>query len=122
MPRLPEIISFTMPTGRPRISARSVCVHPRSSSSSRRNSPGGNTSAGRRAAIGILPSRSVVVFDSDNLHPLVTTVTLELQDEPELVVEAHGPLVLTLPFQLLEVQRLQAVEVPLVGSGTDELE
>ena len=49
---LPEIMRLRTGRGLPMIFARSDWVHPRSSNSSRMNSPGGNTSAGFRSFIG----------------------------------------------------------------------
>ena len=63
---LPAINSLTSRNGRSIICARSPCVHPRASSSSRMNSPGGKTSAGTR--MGTCYAPSVILMTTPLLH------------------------------------------------------
>src|SRR6266542_511440 len=80
----PEMIWLIVFWGLPRISARSDCVQPRASSSSRTKSPGGKTSAGVRFGIVILPS--VVILNSADDDDLLGSMPFELEDQPPLVI------------------------------------
>src|SRR5438067_6703768 len=117
MPRLPEMIWFTTAGGRPMIAANSSCVHPRSSSSSFRYSPGGKASAGIRSVTP--PPVLVVVLNADDRDPPSPFFAVHLDYETPLPVDAEGVLVPPTPLQLLESQTAQRVKVALVVRGTD---
>src|SRR5271170_6785744 len=87
----PLRISDTVCTGRPMISANSSPVQPRSSSSSRRYSPGGNASAGVKV-VGIFILLSVVVDDLNHDDRLVCFGFLDSHDQTPLLVEPQRPL------------------------------
>ena len=79
--RLAKMISFTTLGSRPRISANWVPFHPRASSSSRKNSPGGNTTAGTLSFVTARPSMVlVIVLNSDDPHCLFWRLSRDLKN------------------------------------------
>src|SRR5574341_1360091 len=97
---LPLMTSLMWPGVTPRISARSSWVHPRASSSSRRNSPGGNASAG--ITLCILSPSLVVILNGDDDGNLIGSFSFQLQRQSHLVIEPPGALTCSVAFHLFE--------------------
>jgi hypothetical protein len=63
----------------------------------------------------------VVILKTHDNGNLALFTGLELQDQPELLVQADRVLMLAVPLEFLEVKRLHHSEVVLVGGIPDEL-
>jgi hypothetical protein len=62
----------------------------------------------------------VVVFDVDHDDQITEFVLFEFQNQSKLVIEADGPLVLTVSLQFLVVKALEMAELTLVGDCPDD--
>ncbi len=111
------MISFTNCSGRPKIAANWLWVQPRALSSSFRYSPGKKASAGLNSFGIIVTYKSVIVLDGDNDNCLALLRLLNLEDEPELVVQSHGSLMAPRTFQLFKMQASHGIQIPFIFCG-----
>jgi hypothetical protein len=83
-------------------------------------SPGGDASATvlLLCSVSIIPL--VVIFDCDDNQCVRRFAFSNFEDQPELVIESDRPLVLSISFQLFEVQSFPRVQVFFIG-GTSQV-